>query len=121
MKPELETQIHNDFPELFSRPMHLEIGDGWYKVLRGLCVDLMAQPKPPKFTQIKEKFGTLRVYLDGYSFHSDRVVRVAEAASAVVCEWCGEPGEMRSGSWLLTLCDSCHVKYVDGYRPWHVE
>lgn len=121
MKPELENQIHKDFPALFSRPMHLEIGDGWYKVLRGLCVDLMAQPKPPKFTQIKEKFGTLRVYLDGYSFHSDRVVRVAEAASAVVCEWCGEPGEMRSGNWLITLCDSCHVKYVDGHRPWQVE
>lgn len=59
-----------------------------------------------KFDQIKEKFGTFRIYLNYYSDEIDRLVEEAEELSEVTCETCGRPGEMRKrGTWLLVRCD----------------
>lgn len=64
-----------------------------------------AELELPRFIQIKEKFGVLRVYLD----HADeRIVALtdtAETLSKTTCEECGAPGQLRSGGWLKTLCD----------------
>ena len=60
-------------------------------------------------TQVKEKFGTLRFYYFGGDDVVDGMSRMAESMSAVMCEECGSPGEIRKGSWLKTLCD-VHAK-----------
>ena len=49
------------------------------------------------------------------------LINAAEAASATTCEWCGDPGESRSGGWVLTLCDGCNEKKDAGIRPWDNE
>lgn len=66
--------------------------------------------KPPTqlvFTQIKEKFGTLRVYSSGGDEFCSGVIAMAESMSAITCEDCGVPGKAREGGWIRTLCDSC--------------
>jgi hypothetical protein len=66
--------------------------------------------KPPTqlvFTQIKEKFGTLRVYSAGGDEFCSGVISMAEAMSSVTCEECSMPGEVRNDSWIVTLCDTC--------------
>jgi hypothetical protein len=60
-------------------------------------------------TQVKEKFGTLRFYLDtSLGDEIDALVAEAEAASGVTCEACGCPGSPRCrNGWYSTLCDDC--------------
>lgn len=60
----------------------------------------------PKVRQIKEKFGTLRVYLDITDSNIDEIVWFAETMSETTCEECGNIGELRRGSWLKTLCET---------------
>lgn len=61
-----------------------------------------------EFTQIKEKFGGLRVYTNFIPSPELRgAISVAEITSYTVCEFCGAPGEERPGGWVKTLCDSC--------------
>lgn len=55
--------------------------------------------------QIKEKFGGLRFYYDGGDDQVHGMVRMAEAWASTVCEQCGNPGKLRGGGWVQTLCD----------------
>jgi hypothetical protein len=56
-------------------------------------------------SQVKEKFGTLRFYYGGGDSYCRGVESMADAMSAVTCETCGNPGKMRRGGWIRTLCD----------------
>jgi len=63
--------------------------------------------------QIKEKFGALRIYVEGFEPGSlrdevHRRIDEAEDKSLETCEVCGAAGELRSGRWLKTLCDYHH-------------
>ena len=64
----------------------------------------------PEIAQVKEKFGTLRIYVDGSNDFLDGMVNAMELASGYICEDCGRPGTRRSGGWILTQCDECHGK-----------
>ncbi len=59
--------------------------------------------------QVKEKFGTLRFYCGGGDQYTHGVIDMAEAMSAVSCERCGAPADIRDGSWYRTLCEQHHV------------
>jgi hypothetical protein len=61
----------------------------------------------PKLLQVKEKFGTLRVYFDRFDQELGRLVEMAEHLSAVTCEWCGAPGTLHPKGWWKTLCEGC--------------
>lgn len=67
----------------------------------------IAKAKLPKVAQIKEKFGTLRMYMD-YTEHTDPAVRCiesyAENMSTVTCERCGNVGITYHMRWHKTLC-----------------
>jgi len=70
--------------------------------------------KPPTqlvFTQIKEKYGTLRVYYNGGDEFCQGVIDMAESMSSVTCEDCGVPGKVRDRGWIRTYCDDCEHKY----------
>lgn len=76
-----------------------------------------------RIRQIKEKFGSLRVYYDRVDAEVEAAVRqrigALEQESRRVCEWCGAPGELRDeeyaaalspqaelrSCWFKTLCD----------------
>lgn len=92
-----------------------ECGPGWQDLLDRLCARIRAAVQadggPFKFSQIKEKYGTLRVYWDGaLSPEADALVEeaiaLAEARSAVTCEVCGEEGRLRGGGWMTTRCEA---------------
>lgn len=86
------------------------VGKGWYPLVAKAAKVL--EPHGGYFVQIKEKFGTLRLYytVDGrIPDEVDDVVNQMENLSASFCELCGMHGQLRSGGWLLTLCDKCHT------------
>lgn len=61
-----------------------------------------------KIDQIKEKFGTLRVYMNFYNDEVDKAIEVAELESSQTCEDCGKEGHMTNiHHWMRTLCDDC--------------
>lgn len=104
------------------------IGAGWYELLENFLRDVNCEFSKagllfiPKldFQQIKEKFGYLRIYVNvsGGTDELDKKVQellsIYEHESGSVCERCGEPGERRKDSWIMTLCDYCFMKRQTG-------
>ena len=58
----------------------------------------------PMVVQIKEKFGTLRLYMDNYKEFDSGVIQMAEEMSAFTCEICGCAAETYTIGWHKTLC-----------------
>ena len=68
-------------------------------------------------SQVKEKFGTLRVYLDEHNDTWSRLVDECEAASCDVCAFCGGQGRLiRDRGWFQTLCDGCAASVIAARR-----
>lgn len=91
--------------EAFPFLCHLEIGDGWSDLMittAGWIAEIGPEPGW-RFSQIKEKYGTLRLY-DAFEAVED-ICDAAELLSGHMCEKCGAPGRERSGGWISTLCD----------------
>jgi hypothetical protein len=66
------------------------------------------QKTPPlvKIGQYKEKFGTLRFYIDGGDDEVEGMIRFAEYLSSVTCQNTGNRGKMRKvKGWCITLSD----------------
>jgi hypothetical protein len=91
-----------------------ECGEGWHDLLDRMCVRIRTAVQADggtfRFSQIKEKYGTLRAYWSGdLSPDADALVEeaiaLAEARSAVTCEVCGEEGRLYGG-WLTTRCEA---------------
>jgi hypothetical protein len=64
--------------------------------------------------QVKEKFGTLRFYVDGGNEVTHAMINMAESMSARTCEKCGVPGKLRGKTWLYTACDE-HTEECDKF------
>jgi hypothetical protein len=45
--------------------------------------------KLPVFAQIKQKFGTLRLYADNVNSYSEGIISLAESLSEHICKHCG--------------------------------
>jgi hypothetical protein len=65
-------------------------------------------PYMPHITasQVKEKFGGLRFYTNGYTDEVSAMISMAESMSYRTCEVCGSPGRSNSYGWISTLCDT---------------
>ena len=80
------------------------VGPGWAGIVDRLITDLLELGWDGKVSQVKEKFGGLRFYICGGTEEMfDRIDR-AESESLETCEECGEPGTLKDGGWLRTLC-----------------
>lgn len=134
MTPEKDKQLCEKYPELFSyrnnkearEPIAwgIECGDGWYDILDVLCGCIQNEVKSlscgesheeieeiqPKITQVKEKFGGLRLYTSGGSDGIYGMIKMAESLSYRICEDCGVPAQKRSDRWIRVTCDSCEEK-----------
>jgi hypothetical protein len=88
---------------------------GWDGLITRLCERLDALALPGlRVVQVKEKFGTLRFYVEGGNKAVAGLIRQAEVESAETCEWCGSRGELRKSArgYFLTLCDSCFGRWA---------
>ena len=124
MDKELERMLVEKYPKLFKQygksPKYscmawgCEIGNGWYEVFSEMCEKLSEYDV--ELAQVKEKFGTLTVYIDNMEDDIARakmaydIVDEAESKSAKICEDCGDPGTMRTNGWRTVICDSCNIR-----------
>jgi hypothetical protein len=134
----LEHALVRDFPGLFADStlpptqslmcFGCEHGDGWYWLLRATCEELAYIAEMAgvsvKLSQVKEKYGELRVYWhmvgEGARHWFERACQVEEMASQCsrhICEVCGAPGCVtQRGYWLKTLCPHCYKYWCEGGR-----
>lgn len=124
MKLDLEEKLFNDFPLLFDKGASIrmscmafgfECGDGWYDLIRELCERLYPLIKKIipeddgyscRVSQVKEKYGSLRFYMDSSTNEMDDLIEEYEDRSTRVCETCGKPGQIdNSTGWVSTTCE----------------
>ncbi len=95
--------------------------NGWKEIIYDLSLKLEAiiiampeeERKNYKCAQCKEKYGTLRFYMTAETDEMGKLISKAEKESITTCEYCGQPGKLRTEGWMFTLCDKCDVE-----RPW---
>jgi hypothetical protein len=129
MNEQLDKQLVEKYPKIFRNryaPMNetamcwgFSHGDGWFNIIDTLCSNIQhhldwvnrdgEKVHQVVAVQVKEKFGTLRFYYSGGDDEISGMVRMAESMSARTCEECGNPGKVRDGGWISTLCDE-HAK-----------
>lgn len=135
MKQELQDELYHRYPKIFRQrflPMTetcmcwgICTGDGWFWLIDRLCATIQARVdhskgkvKQVEAVQVKEKFGRLRVYING----GDDIVRgwiqFAECLSVSICEECGttEGTCTNEDGWLKTLCPRCREREMRGVQ-----
>ncbi|MHA2220235.1 MAG: hypothetical protein ACXACY_30520 [Candidatus Hodarchaeales archaeon] len=118
----LQKRLLKDYPTLFKAleentsgimlPLSfgIECGNGWFDLINKLFKEL-AKDETMRLSQVKEKFGGLRVYTYLYTEESGKLIDEAEKKSFRICELCGEKGRPRNTMWIKTLCK----KHADLY------
>lgn len=98
-----------------SPATHIDIDQGWYDIVLQCHAELAKEDPDYMITQIKQKFGRLRYYIQtsvGYWFvakgtqnHVKNIITKYETLSASTCEVTGKSGVlMRSpNGWFKTL------------------
>jgi hypothetical protein len=92
--------------------------EGWHDLLQRLCVRLKAalgDDERIQIVQIKEKFGTLRVYWRGEVMPATaaklhEAIALAEARSACTCEQCGADGRLYNNAGVYMTRCAAHAK-----------
>jgi len=99
-----------------SEDADIGCGDGWDTLVLMTHYALRALDPDYRISQIKEKFGGLRFYMqptdDVATSARDQMYEIAalaEQMSVNVCEECGSPGAPCTPTryWIKTLCESC--------------
>lgn len=127
MKDELEAKLKEKYPNLYRSEgvrwalSGFECGDGWFNLLDECSAKIEAELVQMNMRdrhqfyaqQIKEKFGTLRFYMNSSTEAMNKAISEAEEKSYVTCEECGAgESKQRQGGWIRTLCDDCLLEDV---------
>lgn len=103
------------YPSFFPPNFYFECDEGWYDILEHVFKTLEQQNIKVEMTQIKEKFGALRVYI---GFAKDMVehnmieqlIDEAERKSETTCERCGKKGKIENiKGWYSCRCKHCRI------------
>lgn len=125
MNPKLENKLYKKFPKIFRQkdlPMSqtcmcwgIACGDGWYPLIDTLCSLIQGRCNAKELNcpqveaaQIKEKFGTLRFYVNTGDDVISSYIGFAEYMSGTICELCGATLDVsQTKGWIKTLCKKC--------------
>lgn len=116
-----------------------ECGDGWFDLIDTLCRNIKhhvdynnedvdrfkdKEERPPwapteyisvQAVQVKEKYGGLRFYVNGYNDYVRGLISMAESMSYRTCEECGNPGKPNERGWIITLCEPCREERAQSF------
>jgi hypothetical protein len=106
--------LKSKFPKVFDQLDWLNIQDGWIGLVERLAavIEIYLGTRIPEelkdqvyFTEIKQKFGQLRVGMSNYTPYVRGAIAMAQVESYHICEVCSERGSLRHMSWISILCD----------------
>lgn len=95
-----------------------DLEDGWREAFgEDLCNELLESLTEEdnlydfQFSQIKEKYGSLRLYCYGYkSEHTRDILAKYEELSTYICAKCGKPAKVITKGWIFPMCQECFDK-----------
>jgi len=116
--------------ELFG----IECDEGW-RPLVNKAIDIIKKYNdehkldedfiPVEFTQIKEKWGELCLYLNYYVPEIADQIHTLENKSLEICEHCGTNKNVSTEwthGWVMTLCEDCRKKEIERFnKEFHYE
>lgn len=125
MTPENTMKFYSAFPRLYSgkeksqqessMSWGFQCGDGWFDLIWKLSSDIEAAARKegidpdgsdwPEATNVKQKFGMLRFYVDNGSEEMRSMIDEACGESKRICEICGKPGALSGRNPVATLCE----------------
>lgn len=119
MRKELQEQLVSDFPNLFinDRFDGFWVDDSWYDLIYKLSSDInkliLILPKEMHsidyyVIQLKEKFGSLRYYMNKATPVMNEIITIAEMKSAYICYGCSGKIENKH-FWNVRHCEKCSV------------
>ena len=135
MTEELENKLFEKYPKIFAgkdKPITqnlmgfgFECSDGWYWLIDRLCSSLQFRIDNPPWnkdgkvevpqvvaTQVKEKFGGLRFYVESATPEQHAVISFTEALSYYTCELCGSTKDIgHTQGWITTMCKECYENH----------
>jgi hypothetical protein len=123
MKPGLEAQLKNRFPELMVLSSDdytiCDCGTGWYSLIEGLCLQLEAiedKPEDQHIISIRSKKGLLVPHIASVTHTSFQAGLYVQTGSRVTCEMCGAESEIRQkhhpdSAEIYNRCDNCHAHH----------
>jgi hypothetical protein len=107
-------EITKKYENILSCP--IECNYGWLDIINYACRHISSRVVKMNYTdfkiiQIKEKFGSLRMYTASSDDYINGIVAMATSMSICVCEVCGNKGSTRTDKpWVRTLCNECYNK-----------
>lgn len=119
LEKELQELCPNLYKDLYGSPritcmaFGLCTGDGWYPLIKELSIQLedlilQAPEEQREFyraSQVKEKFGGLRFYMNYRTPDMAALICTAQEKSFEICEECGAPGKFLNDGWCQTACE----------------
>lgn len=92
--------------------------EGWFELFLQMCEDIREPLIKSnyldkfRFTQIKEKYGSMRVYTSGTIREVNDIIAKYEFLSQQACCICGKPATTRTYGWICPYCFD-HIKDSD--------
>ena len=129
MNQEFTDRLFEKYPELYAgkdlpltqnlMSFGFECGDGWYQIINALSWGLTQLIKQGqtnlRAVQVKQKWGTLRYYINGSSKEANALIEMAEILSGVTCEACGSIKDVKpTKGWITYLCKNCRKESHGG-------
>ena len=102
-----------------------ELPEGWVRLFLLFCKHLRKELLLYKyldkfrFSQIKEKYGDMRLYNNGYPRDSKcfDLECIYSHLSTYVCQTCGQPAKYMSQGWIEQFCKDCFIKNFPDENP----
>lgn len=92
-----------------------DLPEGWFELFLQMCEDIRKPLEEDnrlnefRFLQVKEKYGSLRVYTTGASIEVHDIIDKYEFLSQQVCSVCGNPATVMTYGYICPYC-SDHVR-----------
>lgn len=112
-------QLKLKYPRILGATRSLECGPGWVPLIERLFQQIQAhmnahpEAEALQVSQIKQKFGELRVYYRGGDHACAALVEQAAIQAQSTCEICGSHGSAREAGGMVVRCDQ-HLPTVEG-------
>ncbi len=92
-----------------------QVRDGWFEIIKEASLKLEAkilelpenERENVRCSQVKEKFGSLRINIDGHLPGKTEIVMEAEEKANKTCEICGDVGSKTKNGWNQVICGKC--------------
>ena len=111
----------------YSYTMYDDIPIGWKRAFGKIMLEDYREVlirnnylKEFQWVQVKEKYGTLRLYSNGAPGEVLRLESKYDYVSGFFCISCGRMNSpLLTDGWVEPLCEDCYNKRIDRQRQWH--